>query len=380
MEKKPTNKDCVSVFFKSVEDKPHHYKCKSCNGEKMYKQNVKSGYGNLMNHLNSTHPNHKAETLKVLEGKIVTLDRYLDKDSVITHEWLRFLIRKDLPFSYCEDPDVRHACLSLEVEKNIKKLLKGAMGLVLDGWTENGIHYCGVFAVTSKNILLLGFSPLPDEESMNAAAHIEYLDFLLDVYNINAVDIKFIVGDNCSTNKAMCTRLGIPLIGCSSHRLNLAVMKFLEGKMALFSKVNKLMKKFKNSVNRRAKLAQYTHYRPVLMQKTRWSGPFSMLKRYEQIKSHLHHFQNDTIIEAEEGEANNEINDYRHCRLHVLVDTRKSLLAETLEAIMFLKLNDSHWTVHTVADALKALKLANNENDTANDENNKDSSDEDDDY
>ncbi|EPZ36664.1 hypothetical protein ROZALSC1DRAFT_28633 [Rozella allomycis CSF55] len=40
----------------------------------------------------------------------------------------------------------------------------------------------------------------------------------------------------------------------------------------------------------------------------------------------------------------------------------------------------SHWTVHTVVDALKALKLANNENDTANDENNKDSSDEDDDH
>ncbi|RKP18689.1 hypothetical protein ROZALSC1DRAFT_22987 [Rozella allomycis CSF55] len=96
--------------------------------------------------------------------------------------------------------------------------------------------------------------------------------------------------------------------------------EILEGKMALFSKVTMLMKKFKNS-----------------------SGPYSMFKRYGQIKSHLHHFP--------------------------------CLLAENLEAIMFLKLNDSHWTVHTVADALKALKLAvaNNENDTANDDNNKDS-------
>lgn len=62
----------------------------------------------------------------------------------------------------------------------------GPVGLAIDGWTENATHFCGVFLLTegSEKQPLLGFAPLPDEESMSAISHIKYLDFLMDVYDI----------------------------------------------------------------------------------------------------------------------------------------------------------------------------------------------------
>lgn len=41
----------------------------------------------------------------------------------------------------------------------------------------------------------------------------------------------------------------------------------------------------------------------------------------------------------------------------VFTDYRRSLLAENLEAIMFLKLNSDLWDVSTVADAIEALEV-----------------------
>ncbi|KAE9162259.1 hypothetical protein PF002_g31398 [Phytophthora fragariae] len=42
-------------------------------------------------------------------------------------------------------------------------------------------------------------------------------------YGVQLEQCRFFVGDNCSVNRQLATLTGVPLIGCASHRLNLAV-------------------------------------------------------------------------------------------------------------------------------------------------------------
>ena len=55
----------------------------------------------------------------------------------------------------------------------------------------------------------------------------------------------FLVGDNASVNKALADKICVPLLGCDSHRLNLAVRKYIkdQGYTEDISKVIALMQK-----------------------------------------------------------------------------------------------------------------------------------------
>ena len=53
--------------------------------------------------------------------------------------------------------------------------------------------------------------------------------------------VSFFVGDNENLNKSIAKMIGVPLIGCYSHRFNLAVRKYLEPNEPLLEMVNTLM-------------------------------------------------------------------------------------------------------------------------------------------
>jgi hypothetical protein len=42
-------------------------------------------------------------------------------------------------------------------------------------------------------------------------------------YGVQLEQCRFVVGGNCSVNRRLATLIGVPLVGCASHRLNLAV-------------------------------------------------------------------------------------------------------------------------------------------------------------
>ncbi|EGZ27930.1 hypothetical protein PHYSODRAFT_474251 [Phytophthora sojae] len=92
----------------------------------------------------------------------------------------------------------------------------------------------------------------------------------------------FLVGDNCSTNRRLATLLGVPLVGCASHRLNLAAQNLLEDFKDELDQVKKLMIKLKG-LNQSAKLRFKTKLRPVLSQATRWSSTLCMVNRYMKL-------------------------------------------------------------------------------------------------
>ena len=66
-------------------------------------------------------------------------------------------------------------------------------------------------------------------------------------------DCLFVVGDNCATNKRIATLMGVPLVGCASHRLNLAVQQVLGEYDEELGKVKDLMIKLKG-LNQSARL------------------------------------------------------------------------------------------------------------------------------
>ena len=73
------------------------------------------------------------------------------------------------------------------------------------------------------------------------------------------------------------------MIGCASHRLNLAVKAALTDAQQEMDLVMKLMKKL-SSLKQSAKLRKATNLRPVLRNETRWSSAYSMLQRYSDIQ------------------------------------------------------------------------------------------------
>ncbi|KAG3085972.1 hypothetical protein PI124_g18311 [Phytophthora idaei] len=106
------------------------------------------------------------------------------------------------------------------------------------------MHYVAVYGVFEADgvlrMQLLAVSPLQDD-SQDADAHIKLFDGLLDVYNKKRDMVAFVIGDNCSTNQSITTKLGVPLVGCASHRCILAVNRYLTEYDPLLTKVNNLV-------------------------------------------------------------------------------------------------------------------------------------------
>jgi hypothetical protein len=113
------NKDVVAMFFSIIHPTLARYKC-VCTKE--FKQDVKSGYSNLMGHIRRDHPNYESKALDSMAEKArigtlrqMTIDDFIDEKAYSTMRWLRLfidekaystmrwlrlLISKNLPLSY----------------------------------------------------------------------------------------------------------------------------------------------------------------------------------------------------------------------------------------------------------------------------------------
>ena len=87
------------------------------------------------------------------------------------------------------------------------------------------------------------------------------------------------VGDNCSTNGSIAEKLNKPLIGCASHRFNLAVQKYYEEDGLILETNHKVMKKLKN-LKAAGLLRTHTDLKPKPRNATRWSSTYATVKRF----------------------------------------------------------------------------------------------------
>ncbi|ETL98754.1 hypothetical protein L917_04237 [Phytophthora nicotianae] len=202
---------------------------------------------------------------------------------------MSWIIKSNLPLHFCEDAET-HRYTNLErisqetlyrglesVTRHVEVVIKADMpkryGLISDGWSFNSEHYLAVFGcfemAGTAQYPLPAMAPLMNSPTNNlsAATHLTFLrQMLMRDYNKRVEDYLFTVGDNCYINQRLANLLSVPLVGCVSHHLNLAVQNFFREVSDDLDNVKSLMFK--------------TPLRPVLSQDTRWSSTFCMIHRY----------------------------------------------------------------------------------------------------
>ena len=105
----------------------------------------------------------------------------------------------------------------------------------------------------------------------------------------------YLVADNAAVNTRLADLLVIPMIGCASHRFNLACKKYLESSEVVLQKIQFLMTTLRQ-VKQAGKLRTKTDLNPIIRNVTRWSSTFEMVKRFLRLLEFI-----DTTDEALTG-------------------------------------------------------------------------------
>ncbi|EGZ27139.1 hypothetical protein PHYSODRAFT_435085, partial [Phytophthora sojae] len=151
--------------------------------------------------------------------------------------------------------------------------------------------------------------------------------------------VSVLIGDNCPTNKATADMLGVRLIGCACHKLNLAIQKLIAktpGTSDAIARVRSMVIKATN-LKAAAALRDLTELVPLLNNDTRWSSTYRMIERFFKIEKELR------LVD--------EVEVPRNAEVQVLRDLMPKL--EKLDSITV----DLHTQGTTVADARGTLDI-----------------------
>ncbi|OWZ13937.1 hypothetical protein PHMEG_00012660 [Phytophthora megakarya] len=270
-----STRQVCNYFYKVIndaQDEPTAYF--RCQCSVVRKQSPRTGYSNLFDHVLKRHPDFVA-TMMASGTNTATLVSFIDQKSQTVFCWLDWITGCNLPFSWCEDSFVskysnldtistetllKYAGLVVrQVEIDIGVALPVKFGIIFDGWTFQSEHYLAVFAVFEHDggadKVLLAFAPLIDDDVTDhtSASHVKFLEGILPFFDRKIEDVIYLIGDNCAVNTKLASLLSIPLVGCASHRLNLAAQKFMSDYDSLLDKIQDLMRKLRN-LNHSAKL------------------------------------------------------------------------------------------------------------------------------
>jgi len=280
------------------------FRCRICNTVRV--KAVKSGYTNLLSHMDK-HDQYEEKYVAAKSSGTLTLDDLGFRDTVAQNkaDWIHQILECNMAMSSVENKCVRansrlnpistrclksacdeaRAAAVCEITAEMATVTSH-IGLILDGWTDGRMHYVAVYAVYmvdgNRQSPLLAMAPLVQEDSQDADAHIEFLEVTIAEYGLGVDDIAFLTADNCATNGAIARKMGLPLVGCYSHKFNLAMQNFLLNHEHSLDNVNAIMKVLKR-LGPAYQLKAYTELRAVLRNVTRWSSTFMMLDRFFKI-------------------------------------------------------------------------------------------------
>ncbi|KAG2793829.1 hypothetical protein PC118_g17401 [Phytophthora cactorum] len=202
-----------------------------------------TGFTNLMEHIRRERPSFAEEMLAATPGQTGSVVHYVSQTAQNTFGWLELLVKCNLPLSFCESKLARRSLKSVSVEtirrvmeavaraveRSIAAELPKRFGLVFDGWSHDSEQFIAVFAWYevdgAVHCPLLCMAPLVSDETddLSAATHHTFLGTMLTHDYGKSVDqCIFLVGDNCSVNRRLADLIGVPLVGCTSHKLNRA--------------------------------------------------------------------------------------------------------------------------------------------------------------
>jgi hypothetical protein len=184
--------------------------------------------------------------------------------------------------------------------------------LVFDGWSEASRHFISIIIVfpslpckdqqgnddaTNPDLHLLAFAPLLDETNFSAENHANFIKVTLEWFFLSRERLFCLIGDNCTTKKATANQLGVPLLGCRSHRFHLSVEQYLKKFLATESElVGKLISKL-STLKQSGRLRLMTSLRPVNWNETLWTGVPDMFQRFERLLPNLNSANKDEIMD-----------------------------------------------------------------------------------
>ena len=299
-----SSKELATTYFEEIESKEvgnktvTTFKCR-CGTKRS--QDLKKGYVNLVSHIKNQH----LDWQEIMNAKKKITDNqnpFLNRKAGTYFSWLEWIILDNLSFTFVERPLTRKNTkleaigvvslmkylkqLTVEVERKVSSLLPNKFGIVLDGWSEGTTHYIALFACCSTQMFLLSIAPPLDEEHFDSASHVAFIKDVLSFFGKSLDNVSFVVGDNAPVNLRISDLIGIPFIGCASHRFNLACKKYLQPFEDNLQRINSLMVILRN-LKQAGKLRTKTHLEPVKRNVTRWSSTFAMLKRFFELKPFL---------------------------------------------------------------------------------------------
>ncbi|KAL3673203.1 hypothetical protein V7S43_019059 [Phytophthora oleae] len=293
-----TAREISAFFFTNNGD--GFFTCKQCGNPR--KQASGTGYTNLISHLKTKHPGYAdlyEESQQNARRSLVD-HGFVDPRMMEIFKWMEWVIVRNHALGEVDDPLTRSLAgikavssktllrymrhVAAKVGESTSQDITGAFGLMFDGWACGTLHFVAIYGVFvqdgARRQVLLAVSPA--EFGQTANAHIEMVDAVLELYDKDSAMMLFFIADNCATNLAITNRLSVPLIGCASHRFNLAVCRFLEPFKPIIDQVQALVVQLRYPKNA-AELARHTHLKPLKANATRWSSTFTMLERYVKI-------------------------------------------------------------------------------------------------
>ncbi|POM80844.1 Hypothetical protein PHPALM_1266 [Phytophthora palmivora] len=210
----------------------------------------------------------------------------MNEKSQTVYCWLDFVTECYLSFSFCESPTadkytkmkrictetlLKYAVLvTKEVENVISMFIPRKFVFEHDQHSEK---------------VLLALAPIVDDgvEDQTAKCHVAFLVGILSSFQRDIISVVYLVGDNCSVNTRLTDLLQVPFIGCTSHRLNLAVNLFLDDYEPQLELIQQLLQlRGMNKANR--------------LRATRWGSTYKMIYRYFELRDALE--MNDDDISA----------------------------------------------------------------------------------
>ncbi|KAG3198854.1 hypothetical protein PC128_g5713 [Phytophthora cactorum] len=260
-----------SFFFTDCGD--GQFSCKQCG--KVRKQTPGTGYTNLISHLAVKHPGYTEtyDESQRTHGQSLEAHGFVDQRTMEIFKWMEWIVARNHALSEVDDPLTRLLAavkpilsktlmrymrhVAAKVGARIAVDMNGQFGLMFDGWTSGTTHFVAIYGIFTKDGILseVLLSISPAEYGQSAEAYLEMIDAVLELYNKDSAMIMFIVADNCATNQAIATRLGVQTL-CIQLRYP----------------------------NNAAELARHTHYKPLKSNATRWSSTYQMLARYVKIR------------------------------------------------------------------------------------------------
>jgi len=141
----------------------------------------------------------------------------------------------------------------------------------------------------------------------DADEHIKVFETTVADYGLNMAKCCFLVSDNCEVNRSISRKTKIPLIGCASHRFNLACKAKYARYEENLEKCNEVMKKLRTNKNR-AILRKHTTLAPKRRQDTRWSGTYNMIDRFVDIADAIKTAVNEDNLNLSKTQVIGDVN------------------------------------------------------------------------